>query len=107
MSKKSIRERLVVPQSLQENLLLGEINEDDRLDLSERLLLGESKLTVLVELDGSGAGGEEESDHIEVFARRRDVKGGLSERRREGDEIQLNTLIGRKGKLEGHDLREG
>jgi len=88
VSEETIRERLVLPRSLLENLLLGEIHEDDGLDLSEGLLLGKSKLTVLVELDGSGAGCQEESDHVEMFARRRDVEGGLREKK-ERREVSL------------------
>jgi len=43
VSEKSIRERLIVPESLLENLRLGKIDKDDRLDLGERLLPREQK----------------------------------------------------------------
>lgn len=77
MTKESIRERLVVSRSLLEDLLFGEIDEDDRLDFRKRLLPGELKSTALVQLDGSSAGGDERPFQVETSSGGVDVEGGL------------------------------
>lgn len=62
MSKKTIREALVFPGCLLKDLLLREIDEHDRLDLRETLLPCEEKVAALVQLNRSGAGGDEDAN---------------------------------------------